>query len=518
MVIVTLAAIVVVGALLRFLPAATHDWPYRDGGLFFAMIGDILANGFVLPETTSYQGGVIPFAYPPLAFYLAAGLELFTGMERADVLRLLPPFVSVLCIPAMYLVAREAAPSTRHALLATTFYVALAGLTDVLIAGGGLTRAMGFLFALVAAWQGFRMYATGRWRNVAATAIVAGLAVLSHPEAGVFIAVALGSALLFHRTLRSLLQTITAAVGALLIASPWLVTVIARHGVAPFLSALAVPRRDLFDSVIAYVFLFLIAAPAVGLLDIAGQVRQARRRQPQLIVWRVGVFAFDLRYSPIAGGPPVSILAAIGALDVLAPLSSLVLRAAHSRGRLHRIAAEPLRRSVIGLVVVLAFVPAVRAVASYTEPQGAITAADRQAMAWIRDHTDPSTRVVTLATDQWGSDLVSEWMPAISGRVSLTTSQGLEWAARDIRSAQEAAESDLRTCMGADAACIASWLSRHDPDGRAVIFVAGPASAGSIGHACCAEIRAALAGSELFQVLSEDAGGTILRRSASPLE
>ncbi len=104
-------AILAVVAVLFLIPLLSHDWPVGDGGLFYAMIGDIIAAGFSLPESTSYQHGVIPFAYPPLGFYLAAGIEEVTGLARSDLLRLLPSTFALTAIGAMFLLADEIGPT-----------------------------------------------------------------------------------------------------------------------------------------------------------------------------------------------------------------------------------------------------------------------------------------------------------------------------------------------------------------------------------------------------------------------
>lgn len=472
--IVGLTLILALVSALRLVPMLAHDWPLGDGGLFYVMIGDIIAAGFALPDSISYQGGIIPFAYPPLAFYVAGVVETTTQLARSDVMRVTPTVTVLSCVAAMYLVAAEIGPSRRHALVSTAFFGALLGLTDLLSSGGGLTRSMGLLLALLATWQGIRMYHTGRWRNVAATALLAGLALLSHPQAGLFIAVGMGSVLLTRWSGRALLQTIVSALGAALVASPWIAAVVTRHGIEPFISAAGVPHRDLLDSALAYVFMFLFIAPVIGLLDIAGQVRQLAQRRLQLIIWRVGVFVLDPRFSPIAGAAPVSMLAAHGTLDLVTPLVWRLAGARRPDGLSHgrRIS---LRRAVVGILVLLAFVPTIGAALDSAGPDGALTPGQRTAMTWVRDHTSPETPVAILATNRWGSDDVSEWFPALSERNSVTTSQGLEWIG-DERFDRYAIEDELRSCqadVAGQADCVDAWVERHYADGEIVLFVAG---------------------------------------------
>src|SRR5215470_9642735 len=64
----------VIGGAIRLFYVAHADFPLNDGGLFYTMTEDLRADKYVLPFYTSYNGGSIPYAYPPLAFYLSAAL------------------------------------------------------------------------------------------------------------------------------------------------------------------------------------------------------------------------------------------------------------------------------------------------------------------------------------------------------------------------------------------------------------------------------------------------------------
>ena len=64
------------GFLVRFLhvTALGQGFPLNDGGMFYAMVEDLRAAGYALPAETSYNGGDIPYVYPPFSFYVAAVL------------------------------------------------------------------------------------------------------------------------------------------------------------------------------------------------------------------------------------------------------------------------------------------------------------------------------------------------------------------------------------------------------------------------------------------------------------
>ncbi|MGK2965671.1 MAG: hypothetical protein ACSLFM_08680 [Tepidiformaceae bacterium] len=57
---------------------------------------------------------------------------------------------------------------------------------------------------------------------------------------------------------------------------------------------------------------------------------------------------------------------------------------------------------------------------------------ERDAMAWVAAETPEGARfaVITDAT-RWSSDRSAEWFPYLTGRVSVSTVQGLEWVRGD---------------------------------------------------------------------------------------
>ena len=60
------------GTFVRVMPVLQAGFPLNDGGLFYTMTSDLQKAGYALPAVTTYNGLGIPYAYPPLPFYLAA--------------------------------------------------------------------------------------------------------------------------------------------------------------------------------------------------------------------------------------------------------------------------------------------------------------------------------------------------------------------------------------------------------------------------------------------------------------
>ncbi|MCL4824736.1 MAG: hypothetical protein KJZ57_11025, partial [Anaerolineales bacterium] len=173
-----LFAALLFGGLVRFLPALMTRFPINDGGMFYTMARELSANGYALPATTSYNGLSIPFAYPPLGLYLASLLADLARVPLLGVFLWLPPFFSLLAIPAFYLLARALLADKLRASLAALFFALAPGSYDWHVMGGGVTRSAGMLFLLLAAFFVFRLFQQGDRRLVLPAILFSSLAVL----------------------------------------------------------------------------------------------------------------------------------------------------------------------------------------------------------------------------------------------------------------------------------------------------------------------------------------------------
>ena len=178
--IVALMVAVLLGGYIRFLPALSTDFPINDGGLFDLMVQEVQQARDSLPAYTSYNGAHIPFAYPPFAFYLAAILSHVTNLSVLDMIRFLPPLVSTLTIPIFYLLSRRMLQTPAQAIYATFAFALLPRTFKWFIMGGGLTRAPGFLFAILTIYQAFLLYTKDEKRFILTTILCASLTILTH--------------------------------------------------------------------------------------------------------------------------------------------------------------------------------------------------------------------------------------------------------------------------------------------------------------------------------------------------
>ena len=168
------------GLYVRLFPLFKTAFPLVDGGMFYTMIKDLQASHFVLPVFTSYNHAEIPYAYPPLAFYVAGFVNTVTGISLLDIIKWLPVLISILTIPFFYLFVKQILNSEPKAALATLIFALTPNSYWWNIVGGGLTRSIGTLFFIITAICAYQMYREKKLIWVIGTIFGGAFVVLSH--------------------------------------------------------------------------------------------------------------------------------------------------------------------------------------------------------------------------------------------------------------------------------------------------------------------------------------------------
>mgnify|MGYP000847786587 FL=1 len=280
---------------IRLMDRTDLTFPANDGGLFYSMIRDLQANAFRLPQYASYNGGSIPFAYPPLGFYLAGALDVTMPVSLEALLAYLPLAINLFVGLAAYSLAWELFGSRWTALASAAAWYLLPDSARFLVMGGGLTRSLGLLWAVLAIHSAHRMYARGSARDALATAALSALALATHLEMAWFAAWAIASlALVKVRSWRTAALSAGAALGALALSTPWWGTVIARHGPDVFLGTLSGSAGEwpwtYALSVLMRGGMHNELLPVISVIGLCGAVLAVHRRQYWLPIWLLVVF------------------------------------------------------------------------------------------------------------------------------------------------------------------------------------------------------------------------------------
>ncbi|MFL5473886.1 MAG: hypothetical protein ACJ8AM_16150 [Gemmatimonadales bacterium] len=462
-----LALAVALGVAVRAYHVLSQDFPLNDGGLFFAMVRDLQAAHFHLPAFTSYNGSGIPYAYSPLGFYLAGLLDAWTPLSLIDVFRWLPLVASALTVVAFAWLADALLTSRWAAVTATVAFALIPRSFIWLLMGGGLTRSLGFLFALVTLRLVYALYTERRWWYVPLVSLAAALTVLSHLGTAPFVAFSgLLLLLAYGRNRQALLASAAAAAGAVLLSAPWWLSVIHTHGVGPFVAASATGGSifrslSLADTISTLAQLGLGTAESVlaiiGMLAAVGFFFALAMGDWLLPTWWIAIVTLDARQGSTFSTVPIALLAGVTVVQLLLPV-------------MRRLPVSTLRRSpgkaawppqvVLGLFLVFAAVSAfVRntPVMGGMSDMGSLSHQELAAMGWLARETPSDARFLIVAGTPWEIDRNSEWFPVLAQRKSVATVQGFEYRPLGEFARKKRQYIDLQGCAGWVSQCLQDW-------------------------------------------------------------
>lgn len=458
-----LSIAILIGGYIRLNQVIASSFPLNDGGLFYTMTQDLRANQYRLPETTSYNQLDLPFAYPPLPFYLAGLLADLSGWDLLDIFRILPAIFSILAIPAFFWLAQDFSKNPAHAGIATLIFTLLPTTFDWLIMGGGLTRAPAFFFALLTLHHIYLLYTRRQPTDILWTSLLATLTILCHPETALHTAISAGVFFAFFgRGKAGIVRSSSVAGLVLLLTAPWWIPNLARHGLDPYLAA----GQTGWHSLEALVQLFRFdmtneyGLASIGVLALLGLFWQLARRQLFLPVWLLVIFISEPRSAPLYITPLIALLASKCLLNILVQFDS----AAEQSGEFSAAEiplASPAAKGLFGLLFAQWMLSAL-VIPVILAGTKTLTLADKAAFAWVTAHTPTHSRFLVLSGDDPLSDPTSEWFPALTKRISIATVQGYEWDATHEFEAIKLRGRQLQKCVQQTPACIQAWADEYE--------------------------------------------------------
>ncbi len=456
------------GAGVRLWQVAFDDFPFNDGGMFAVMTQDLINAHFALPAHTTYNLINLPYAYSPLMFYVTAILSTVGHWPILEIIRFLPTVFSVLIIPVQYAFTYAVLKSHLHAIFATLIYALTPASFVWLISGGGLTRAPGMFFTLLALYQAYLMCTapTRRLDRMLLTAVFATLALLCHPQMAWSIGYTMVLFfLLCGRNRRNLVQSLVIAVLMLVLSSPWWLAVAAQNGFSVFLSAFG--TGSLADHISGLAFLLIgvgfLEQVFLGLLGmIIGTARAIAAHQFLLPAWLILTFVMEPRFFPAFSSIPLTILTAVAIVDVILPAiqkASVAATKEHvsislDRRRGSRMSTAQLTATVIFFTMMFG-----QGIISALNITYISTISDdqRQALAWIAANTESDSSFAVLVGVPWDFNNFAEWFPALSQRHSIDTYQGREWLPNF--SGLLAQYNELEKCLPKTIECVENWAA-----------------------------------------------------------
>jgi len=218
--------------------AYKYSVPMGYAGLFTQMAQQIADANFHLPMFSPFYGpGGIPFAYPPFGMYFLAVFIKLTG-KYFIFLRLLPPLLGLISFIPLYGITLELSKS-RIAALASVIIAATS--QDLYISNAwaaGIVRAPAFLFSLISIYFFLRYLNTQSRSNIFWAGVFFGMTFLSHHIHALFSFLWIWWWSVFNKNILTRIKDALMISGiGFLVASPWFVPVLLRHGGGVFVNA-----------------------------------------------------------------------------------------------------------------------------------------------------------------------------------------------------------------------------------------------------------------------------------------
>ena len=435
-----------VGLAVAALYVWTNDYPAYGAGLYTLTADTVRANSYALPASVPHYGSEgVPFAYPPLAFYALAILRDL-GAPTFGTALVVPPLVTVAALVPVYLLARDVVGDRRAGTAAALLVAVNPQALEWHISAGGLVRAPALFFALCGAYAALRLFRDGDrdWLPVGVLAVL--LVGLTHPTYAVFtVATYLVFWVGYDRSPAGFRDGAVVGVGALALATPWLVTVASIHGPAVFTGA-----AGTHGGIGGGLYRLREWGPTLAVVPTGIGVALLGTRQRVLGLWTVAVWLLfaQPRFAYVVGA--ITTVAAVALGAQAAARRDLTVR------------SRTATRAVLAALVVTSAVGLGGVGLAIAEPRDGTTPefvddADVAAMAWAGEETAPDATFVVLGD-------AAEWFPVVTERTMLVSPWGAEWRGPDTYEPQLDAFVAASRCESATCVERALATVSADPD------------------------------------------------------
>ena len=222
-----------------FYSAVAYQYPIGYAGLY-SLMADLLAqNHFLLPgQVPYYAGGQMPFAYPPLGFYVMGFAENVLRIPLFTYLRFAPPLFTFLALIPAYFFLRAFTKSGLQANI-TVFLFALSQVIFVFdVQASGAVRGLAYLWTLWGLYFSWKAFGSHKKRDIGLAALFTALSVLTHQGFALFLALTIAFfAAWNYKKKGSIAIGVAILFLAVVFSSPWWVLVLQRYSLTVFIHA-----------------------------------------------------------------------------------------------------------------------------------------------------------------------------------------------------------------------------------------------------------------------------------------
>jgi len=466
--ILLVACAILLGAAIRIQPVLSTNphLPFRTGGLFLEFAHQISANSYRIPTwIPHYSDGGIPFAYPPLPFYVEAILIDTLPISKFIIANLLPPIIAILSLPLFFLLTGRLDLEFRVRLAALIAYATMPSAFLDIIESAGLSEAFGGLSIIFLAIVVLSKRRMDPKLRAIQTGLVWSLCVLASPG-GAYASAFMIPALIIveyrknpegkqslHQSIQFL---IIAGAVALTLSCPYWLTVIRRHGIDIFTNSITAQHGSFFtwaSNITTALLRFNISKAYFSVfidgLILAGAAWAILHRK-----WVVVVLFLCFVFVPREGAWLVSIPASVFAGIAMVKVHDLSGIYYGKRG---------VMIATAGLGIILLLNAATSLVLFRAEQSDVDWGEIVEAGQWVDEHLPSDSALLVIADDS-----VREWIPHLARRTVLNVWQGLEWKPTEQKIVGEFNDT-LSDCQ--DLKCIISQFSPLPNDQNTYLFL-----------------------------------------------
>lgn len=440
-----LAFILLLGCAIRMIHlvfVGLHR-PFGSAGLYMEFAHQIITHNYALPDWIPfYTDGGIPFAYPPIPFYVAAVLLDIFSIPEIAVANLLPACIAILTLPSFYILIRELDISPWAQVVAMLAFATMPTAFQEQIATQGLAEGFGTLSLIWLAITLVRCYKHDTVVSYVGAGLLWAISILASPGSAyasvptiIILVIARFSMSNWRLSLRTVGLFLMTALITFILTSPYWGTVINNHGIQVFTTSFSAQHNGWFipiEDLVKRVLYFRISKtqfPTVwDMFIFLGVISALSDRRYALLAWLIA-----LLYIPRESGwlvsVPAAILAGLGATEIFGPI---VVKLIHTYpSRIGRAAIASGFILYLSLYVISNPIMTLKNMGGFeVNPIHFVEDEKIIATSWIRDNIPTEAKFILIGP-------FLEWTPHLMRRTVLNIPFGAEWEPEELDKIRE---------------------------------------------------------------------------------
>jgi len=425
---------IILGIFLRLLPhifmGFSSNLPLNNGGLYLFFSEIIAQNNFSYPTYIPfYTENGIPFAYPPLLFYILALISKMFHIPLLILFIYTPTIISILCIFAFYFLVKELFSEKSLILISTIIFALYPPLISYSAQGLFLVHGVGTLFFIIGLILVLRWMKFNNDKLIFFIGILFGLLIVSSPRVAFAYALVLLTVALLNPRKKTLFNLAFIVIIATLISSPWWITVIQNHGINVLINGFMISQPTAVFNVFINIYLlnfynYQLSLMTICLLGLFYYIIKKEFFLPVLFFLLVISGGYGVVIIPLI---LIIILFSVGLFNVIFPALKSILNA-----------NTPIK-TLLALFFTLLLLTLTLG-GSYIQNRDFFESryislkddekVNFEAMYWINQNTENNSTFIVkdvIASEQKNRFWIGDWFPAITHRKTLNTFYGNEW-------------------------------------------------------------------------------------------